>query len=358
MTQHEQPATGPTGAGALQLELPLLSRGTADRDEGLRTDEHAVAGWPTARLIRLDPGGGIELADGRPRWRPAAALGTDIPAGAVLLGGVDGVDHWAVTDPSVRGVSLRDIGAELDDTDAGLLVTAVALLTWHQRSGFCPTCGAASTPTVSGWSRHCPNGHQEFPRTDPAVIVLVHDRADNLILARQPSWPAGRYSVLAGFNEAGESLEATVRREIFEEVGVRVDDIRYLGSQPWPFPRSLMIAFSARAEPGAPLTPQDGEIEQARWVTRAELRQALRRDSWVSRDDQHEPARAPGAVPSDPSGEAPAGDELLLPGPVSIAHRMLQAWAAEDPRSPADPARAPGAGHAGHSAEPRHGGER
>nr|WP_212754615.1 NAD(+) diphosphatase [Nakamurella aerolata] len=356
MTEPPEPrganASADSGAATeqLRLELPLLSRGTADRDETLRTAEHATVGWPTARVIRLDPSGGIELDGGNPRWRPAADAGAEIPPGAVLLGTVDGVDHWALTDASISGSSLRDIGADLDDTDAGLLVTAVALLTWHRRSGFCPTCGAASRPTLTGWSRTCPNGHQEFPRTDPAVIVLVHDGADNLVLARQPSWPAGRYSVLAGFNEAGESLEATVRREILEEVGVQVDDVRYLGSQPWPFPRSLMIAFTARAEPEATLTPQDGEIEQARWVSRAELRRALQRDTWVSRDakEQAAPHRPAAEVAPELPGEAPTSDELLLPGPVSIAHRMLQAWAAQRT--------ADGAGPPEH--EPaRHGGE-
>ena len=113
-------------------------------------------------------------------------------------------------------------------------------------------------PTPAGWSRLCPRQHEDFPRTDPAVIVLVHDGADSMVLARQPIWPTGRMSVLAGFVEAGESLEATVAREVLEEVGVHVTDVSYLGSQPWPFPRSLMVGFAARAEPGAALLPVPG----------------------------------------------------------------------------------------------------
>ena len=124
------------------------------------------------------------------------------------------------------------------------------------------------------------------------MICLVHDGADRVLLARQPIWPAGRYSVLAGFVEAGESLEACVARECAEEVGVDVHTISYLGSQPWPFPRSLMIGFSAVADPDQPIKLQEGEIEGARWVTRAELREALDAGEWSHRDGK--PARRPG----------------------------------------------------------------
>ena len=131
----------------------------------------------------------------------------------------------------------------LTDTEAGLLTTATALLTWHDAAGFCPRCGLPSVPSPAGWSRMCPRHHEDFPRTDPAVIVLVHDGVDSMVLARQPIWPIGRMSVLAGFVEAGESLEHTVAREVLEEVGVHVTDVSYLGSQPWPFPRSMMVGL-------------------------------------------------------------------------------------------------------------------
>jgi NAD+ diphosphatase len=134
----------------------------------------------------------------------------------------------------------------------------------------------------------------------------VHDGADQVLIARQPVWPPGRFSVLAGFVEAGESLEACVARELHEEVGAEVTDIRYLGSQAWPFPRSLMIGFHALADPTVPLRPADGEIAEAKWITRAELRAALAHGDWG--------ARAP----------------LLLPGRVSIARSMLESWAALD----------------------------
>jgi NAD+ diphosphatase len=137
----------------------------------------------------------------------------------------------------------------------------------------------------------------------------VHDGADRVLLARQPIWPPGRYSVLAGFVEAGESLEACVRREIHEEVGVTVRDVRYLGSQAWPFPRSLMVGFHALADVDQPLVPADGEIEDAIWVTRAELRAALARGDWAGQPEE-------------------GGRPLLLPGRVSIARSMLDSWAA------------------------------
>lgn len=144
------------------------------------------------------------------------------------------------------------------------------------------------------------------------MICLVHDTEDShVLLARQPSWPQGRFSVLAGFVEAGESLESCVTREVAEEVGVEVRDVRYLGSQPWPFPRSLMIGFAAVADRDAPVHPADGEIAQVRWVSRGELRVALAEGGWTHRDNG--------------SGDPTA---LLLPGEVSIARRMLDAWSA------------------------------
>ncbi|HWE88806.1 MAG TPA: NAD(+) diphosphatase, partial [Pseudonocardiaceae bacterium] len=168
---------------------------------------------------------------------------------------------------------------------------------------FCARCGAPTRLERAGWTSRCTDcGREEYPRTDPAVICLVHDgigvNGGQVLLARGANWPENRLSVLAGFVEAGESLEDCVRREIAEEVGVEVRDVRYLGNQPWPFPRSLMIGFAAVADPSAPLKLADGEIEEARWVDRAAVRAAL-------------------------AGEGPLG----LPGPVSIAGQMLTAWA-------------------------------
>ncbi len=295
------------------IDTPALSRNRADRSEDLRDPDRAIAAWPDARLLTVDDAGTAALLPSAPRLelRPAADLGPTPPVEAVLLGRVGDQDVWAAPGPVEDGRSLREVGGLLDDTDAGLLTTAVAVLTWHRNGRFCPRCGQPSTPRPAGWARTCPNGHEEFPRTDPAVIVLVHDGGDEMVLARQPVWPAGRYSVLAGFVEAGESFEATVARELYEEVGLRVTDIGYLGSQPWPFPRSVMIGFAARAEHRAPLRPQDGEIEHARWVDRATVRGLLESsdDTWSS---------------------PPPGTEISLPGSVSIARRMIEGWARLD----------------------------
>jgi len=318
----------------------VLSRSEVFRDETLRTDlARQEAGWATARLVVVDdegrtpvewtdtPTAGFEVADagswdrgGSARLRTRPTEGATPTEGAVLLGEQDGVAYWAVRgkpdvfagdDPS-DWADLRMTGAVLDGAGAGLFVTAVAVLNWHDTARFCSRDGSPTRVAAAGWHRHCEAaGHEEYPRTDPAVICLVHDGGSGaearVLLARQPVWPIGRFTVLAGFVEAGESLEGCVRREIHEEVGVEVRDIAYLGSQAWPFPRSLMLAFEAVADPEAPLAPADGEIAEAMWVTRADLRVA------VGAGDGRGP-------------EAP----LLLPGKVSIARSMLESWASAD----------------------------
>jgi NAD+ diphosphatase len=325
------------------LDPPVLSRNTVRRDEMQRTDLAAqLRGWSTARLVIVDaegrtpvewdgdgpPAGGWDVMDGSGAHLRTSPTSGDTPTeGAVLLGETDGVAYWAIRgepDPGPNGatstaerhaaapdqgdrVDLRTAGSALDALGAGLFVAAAAVLNWHDAAGFCPRDGSPTHPAAAGWMRFCEaHGHEEYPRTDPAVICLVHDGADQVLIARQPVWPPGRFSVLAGFVEAGESLEACVARELHEEVGAEVTDIRYLGSQAWPFPRSLMIGFHATADPSVPLRPADGEIAEAKWVTRAELRAALAHGDWG--------ARAP----------------LLLPGRVSIARSMLESWAALD----------------------------
>ena len=174
-----------------------------------------------------------------------------------------------------EGRSLREVGALLSDRDAGLFATMLGLANWHASHTHCPRCGAATEPDQAGWIRRCPrDGSEHYPRTDPAVIMAVTDPADRLLLARSPHWPEGRLSVLAGFVEPGESLEAAVAREVFEEVGVVVENIRYLGSQPWPFPSSLMVGFTSRAvDPTLHLDME--EIVEAVWVGRDELREMV-----------------------------------------------------------------------------------
>lgn len=288
------------------IATPPLSRGTANRSEDLREPARVALNWPRSKVLTVDPDGRVATGTSSDSpnliFNPAASIAAAPPPGAVLLGSVDGVDHWAVPGVVEGGAPFRTVGPLLSDAEAGLLTTAVAVLSWHAAAGFCPRCGQPSTPGLAGLSRTCPQGHQEFPRTDPAVIVLVHDGKDRMVLARQASWAPGRFSVLAGFTEAGEPLEGTVVREVGEEIGVPVTDVSYLGSQPWPFPRSLMIAFAARAPRGADLRPRPGEIEDAAWLSRRELRRLL-------------------------DGE-PAGPVASLPDPVSIARRMVEGFVA------------------------------
>jgi NAD+ diphosphatase len=320
---------------SLRLDgLPALSRSTVDRHEPLRDDTARQAElWPKAQVLLVDEHGRFPVRDDDLALTPATAVSPSIVDGAALLGLHEGIAYWAVpaesagpdTEPVDAALAdaaappgrdwsdLRRSGAELDATSAGLAVTAVAVLGWHRRAQHCPRCGTRSTAARAGWCRRCPAcGLEEYPRTDPAVICLVHDGADQVLVARGPEWPPGRFSVLAGFVEAGESLEACVAREVQEEVGVAVTHIRYLGSQPWPFPRSLMIGFEAVADRDAPVVPAEGEIAEARWVSRDQVRAALDSGSWADRT-----AVGPGASDAD----------LLLPGPVSIAGAMLRSWA-------------------------------
>jgi NAD+ diphosphatase len=324
--------TGPGTAAVARFELlgpPVLSRSAVPRDESLRRDvARQRAGWPTARLVVVDEAGRTPVEwTGRPPEGPwgmdtdgtahlvtMPTTGDAPPADAVLLGEADGTAYWAVRqhgelvpgeDPTTLA-DLRTAGAALDALGAGLLTTAVAVLNWHDAARFCGRDGSPTHPEAAGWHRVCAaHGHEDYPRTDPAVICLVHDGADRVLLARQPVWPEGRFSVLAGFVEAGESLEACVLREIHEEVGVPVRDVAYLGSQAWPFPRSLMVGFQAVADADVALHPAQGEIAEAMWVTRAELRAALVAGDWAG-----------------------AEGVLRLPGAVSIARAMLEAWAA------------------------------
>ncbi len=151
------------------------------------------------------------------------------------------------SDPAADGwLTLRQAGEALAPRDAGVFTTASALANWHATHRFCPRCGAATQPSQAGWVRRCEReGSEHYPRTDPAVIMSVVDPDDRLLLGRGAHWPEGRFSVLAGFVEPGESFEAAVAREVAEEVGVTVDGARYLGNQPWPFPSSVMIGFAA-----------------------------------------------------------------------------------------------------------------
>ena len=171
-----------------------------------------------------------------------------------------------------RFEDLRMVAALLPAEEAGLLSYARAMIFWRHQHRFCGTCGAKTVATRGGHVRVCTNPtcrHESFPRIDPAIIVLISD-GERALLGRQAAWPAGRYSTIAGFVEPGESLEDAVAREVFEETGVEVDVIEYHSSQPWPFPSSLMLGFTAHAAT-TEIHLRDQELEDARWFTRAEL---------------------------------------------------------------------------------------
>lgn len=217
---------------------------------------------------------------------PAQATRAAKEAGPVMLGLEDGVALFALdldVQPaeerarlSERGriATIREAGRVLAPAEAALAAYLVALLNWHRRHLFCPACATALLVADGGFSRTCPAcGGQHFPRTDPAVIVLV-EQDGHALLGRQAGWPEGQYSVLAGFVGPGESVEEAVIREVKEESGVTVLDPRFVGSQPWPFPFSVMLGFEAASEGEEPI-PGDGELEDVRWFTREEVGAAL-----------------------------------------------------------------------------------
>ena len=267
---------------------PPFARAHVDRAVHHRGDDGWLASaWENSesRVIVVDDGRAL-VSDDHLIWTPTALA----PAGERLFLGVPsgspaaGYFAVAATLPDSRPdslpdgtrlASLRDVGAELDATDAGLLAQAAALAQWHSRHRFCPLCGAPTAVAMGGHLRRCvADGTEHYPRTDPAVIMLVTDPDDRALLGHQPSWPAGRMSTLAGYVDAGETLEQAVTREVLEEVGVAVGDVRYVGSQPWPFPSSLMLAFTARATSTS--VQVDGtEITEARWFRRDEMASEL-----------------------------------------------------------------------------------
>lgn len=274
-------------------EGPLLSRGGYDRAAHHRTDAQWLAqAWPRAQVLAVSARSATPVepdAGGVPRLAFRAAATIDDAAPRRFLGIVGETPYFTATvEPDDGGWStLRDLGPVIDDFAAGLLTSAIALEQWHQRHTHCPLCGVPTVESNSGWTRTCPDdGSEHYPRTDPAVIMLIHDGADLALLGRGVQWGPGRFSTLAGFVEPGESLEAAVGREVFEEVGVTVRDIRYIASQPWPFPASLMLGFSARLDGDPTIDLDPVEMAEAGWFTRAEVRQAA---EWVDTGTEPEP---------------------------------------------------------------------
>ena len=270
-----------------QIEDPAARAVWAGRDGVLVSD----SGAPSLTRVPFAPDDAQErillgLQDGRPLF----ALELDPPSAA------------SSTRPPGEGrlLPLREAGAVLPHAEAGLAAYLVALLNWHRRHRFCANCGAPTVVAEGGYARHCPRcGADHFPRTDPCVIMTV-EHGGRLLLGRRTGWPVGRLSVLAGFVSPGESVEEAVVREVREESGILARDPVFVSSQPWPFPASLMLGFSARSDGGEP-RPRDGELEEVHWLGFDAVRAAVR-------------------------GEHP---DFQLPPSVSIARFLIERWVAD-----------------------------
>ncbi len=286
-----------------------------DRASELRSDEAALDRlWSTAKIIRVS---NSKLAtDGKSLLFLSATEVEELIASKVFTSGDKyflGIDTaskvayfaWdcdevglSAGETSTEGLaSLRELGGTLDEFELGISMQATALSNWHRSHPHCSKCGAETKSTLGGSVRACVKDQsQHHPRTDSAVIVLVKDKDDRILLGHQPIWPDGRFSTFAGFLEPGETFEQCVEREVFEESGVKVNEIKYLGSQPWPFPASIMIAFSAVVDDPSTAKADGVEITEVRWFSRAELKSSV------------------------------ADGSLLLPPTISVARKMIAMW--------------------------------
>jgi NAD+ diphosphatase len=301
-------------AAADSPALPPFTGMALDRASTERKDDgwiRARSGDPASRAIIAGPDG-VLVRDGA---GSSPVLARDaLPAGdgeRILLGLEGDVALFAVDlegltpDERSRAINgnhvmaLREAGALMAPAEAGLAAYVMALLNWHRRHRFCANCGHATDLAEGGYTRHCPRcGADHFPRTDPVVIMTV-EHEDRLLLGRRAGWPRGRLSVLAGFVSPGESAEEAVTREVQEESGIIARDPRFVASQPWPFPSSLMLGFHAVSDGGEP-RPTDGELEEVHWLDRDAIQEAI---------DGGDPG-------------------FQLPPPVSIARFLIDRWAA------------------------------
>lgn len=298
-----------------RLHNLVLARSIIDRAGHLRTDPEKMEHlWAEARIIFLVKDR-VHASDSELIFHEADEISGDGERYFLGLNSESGQSYFAWhTDPDVIGHeviaeedlrTLRQIGAELSDEEAGLAVHAIALSHWHSSHPRCSRCGAPTKSDLGGAVRVCEvDASQHHPRTDPAVIVLVKDEDDRLLLGRQYSWAPNRFSNFAGFVEPGESFEQCVLREVEEESGLVVHSVHYLGSQPWPFPASIMIAYEAITSDVSTARPDGEEIVEIRWFTRESMKEAVN------------------------SGE------ISLPPRISVSRRMIEHWygdgAAED----------------------------
>ena len=291
------------------LQDLALARFTVDRAAAVRANPNWIDdAWNDARtrILLVDQGKIPVTDDLSPILLQPSAFAValeDLRDATVLLGLDDEHTYVAVFGHKdhlgeATWVSLRDFGSTLSARDVGLAITATALATWHATHLYCPLCGGSTQVTQAGWARHCVTDDKtHFPRTEPAMIVAVEDDQERILLGRRTGWEPSWFSTLAGFVEAGESCEAAVVREVLEESGIQVDptSLRYLGSQPWPFPASLMMGYRAKAL-NTDAVPGDDEMHEVKWFTRSEFEHACR-----------------------------AG-QLKLPNPTSIAWRLIEHW--------------------------------
>lgn len=277
---------------------PFFAGDGLDRADHLRADPVAIMALlcgADARELVWDNGAPAIDEWGKLRWQPIVG---DPP---LFLGFDDHSPRFSSLPDGNVPIDARahfQLLSLLDAAEAPTFAAALSLANWHRRHGFCSVCGTPTEPNRGGWSRKCGHcGAEHYPRVDPVVIMLA-EHEGRLLLGRQPHYPPGRYSALAGFVEPGESIEAAVARELREEAGIAVEEVRYLCSQPWPFPSSLMIGAHARALDDS-LTIDTNELDDARWFTREEVISALKAD-----------ATAP----------------FLPPPPSAIARTLLEHW--------------------------------
>jgi len=302
---------------------PPLGAGL-DRAAHRRTDEKWLAdAWRDGGVVLVEDGR-VLVRDDPPGLVLTPTRELDVAVEDRYFLGVDdaGQPYFAVrapieAPPGTRKANVREVGHVLDEPDASLFLTSVALVNWHLRHGYSPRTGKPARAAQAGWVRVTDDGETLFPRTDPAVIVLVHDGVEGpdgrCLLGHNAAWTApgwaARYSCLAGFVEPGESAESTVAREIAEEVGVTVTDVRYVASQPWPFPGSLMLGYLALADPSQPVRVDPSEITEAHWFSRREIAESL----------------------------AGHRTDFGLPLAASIAHYLVRTWLSARPSSATGP---------------------
>lgn len=300
----------------LPLSYSAVDRDHAGRERPALFDElwredgtRVLALWGDRALVRRDSSGNASLVfhdvDSMSSAIIRVYLGRVLDDSADLPRGTALVMHTLTEAAALEcepdesaWMTLRQGASSLSERDAGLFVEAIAIANWHSANQFCPRCGAPTILEQGGWVRRCfEDGGELFPRTDPAVIATVTDDRDRLLLGSNAQWESSRFSVLAGFVEPGESFEAALQREVLEEAGVRVDTVRYWGSQPWPFPASIMVGMTSRLAPGytaEDVRPDGIEIRELRWFSRESL--------WENRE------------------------RILLPGPISISRALIEHW--------------------------------